>query len=66
MTQEQIDHLFERYYRGGTTKKNTEGTGLGLAITKEIIEYHHGVIEVTSIVGKGSQFRILFPLIKDN
>lgn len=66
MTQEQIDHLFERYYRGGTTKKNTECTGLGLAITKEIIEYHHGVIEVTSIVGKGSQFRILFPLIKDN
>ncbi len=65
MTQQQIDHLFERYYRGGTTKQNKEGTGLGLAITKEIIEYHHGKIEVSSIVDKGSQFRILFPLIKE-
>lgn len=65
MTQQQIDHLFERYYRGGTTKQNKEGTGLGLAITKEIIEYHHGKIEVSSIVEKGSQFRILFPLIKE-
>lgn len=65
MTQQQIDHLFERYYRGGTTKQNKEGTGLGLAITKEIIEYHHGKIQVSSIVEKGSQFRILFPLIKE-
>ena len=65
MTQEQVDHLFERYYRGGTTKQKTEGTGLGLAITKEIIAYHHGKIEVSSIVDKGSQFHILFPLIKE-
>jgi signal transduction histidine kinase len=40
----------------------TSGTGLGLAITKKIIEEHSGSITFDSTVGKGTTFKITFPL----
>lgn len=43
-----------------TTKKG--GTGLGLSIAQKVIEAHRGRIEVQSKVGKGTIFRIIFPL----
>ena len=60
MTEEEIVHLFERYYRGVSTKQKAEGTGLGMAIAKQIIEMHKGKIEVISEKGKGTQFIIRF------
>jgi signal transduction histidine kinase len=46
MTAEEVDRLFERYYRGTNTEANTGGTGLGMAIAKQIIEIHGGDIAV--------------------
>lgn len=46
--QEEIDNLFERYYRGTNTTDDTTGTGLGLAITKQLIDLHDGLISVQS------------------
>ena len=43
-----LEHLFERHYRGVQASTAIPGTGLGLAIAKELIEQMHGQIEVFS------------------
>lgn len=53
-----IFSLFQRLH----PKDSFEGTGIGLAITKKIIEKHHGLIQVRSIVGAGTMFMIILPL----
>jgi signal transduction histidine kinase len=58
---EEIDKLFNRYYRGTNTKQNTNGSGLGLAIAKQIIENHYGIINIKSILKKGTIIKITFP-----
>jgi signal transduction histidine kinase len=45
--------------------EKTNGMGLGLAICKEVVEAHGGRIEVQSILGEGTQFRIYLPLVAD-
>jgi signal transduction histidine kinase len=59
--EDEIPHLTERFYRA-TTAGSVEGTGLGLAISREIIELHHGRLEVESEAGVGSTFRVRLPL----
>jgi signal transduction histidine kinase len=53
--------LFEPFF---TTKPVGEGTGLGLSISYNIIEEHKGRIDVESVEGQGSTFRIYLP-VKD-
>ncbi|NET51329.1 MAG: sensor histidine kinase, partial [Merismopedia sp. SIO2A8] len=43
-----LEHLFERHYRGVQASTEIPGSGLGLAIAKELIEQMHGQIEVFS------------------
>ncbi len=54
---EHLVQIFRPFY---TTKGN--GTGLGLSLARRIVEEHHGRIEVSSVVGKGSKFEVLLPL----
>lgn len=63
MEAEEIDRLFERYYRGTNTEEKAEGTGLGMAIAKQIIEIHSGSIQVKSELGEGTCIRIRFPVL---
>jgi signal transduction histidine kinase len=64
---EQIDHVFERFWRGlaGETQE-IGGTGLGLAIAKSLVELHGGAISATSKPGEGATFRFVLPIAKDS
>ncbi|MEL6562147.1 MAG: HAMP domain-containing sensor histidine kinase [Bacteroidota bacterium] len=55
--------IFDKFFR--VTQGdiyNVRGAGLGLAITKNIVEAHSGNIELSSVYGKGSTFRLVFPI----
>ena len=55
-----LPHIFERFYRADRGRK-AGGAGLGLSIGLEIAEQHHGLIEVTSVLGTGSTFTVRLP-----
>jgi heavy metal sensor kinase len=64
ISEEDIPHIFERFYRVDKARSRSEhGTGLGLAISKYIVESHGGRIEVTSQIDVGSTFTVFLPLI---
>jgi signal transduction histidine kinase len=55
---EHLSHIFEPFY----TTKEAGGSGLGLAISQNIVERHGGDIQVKSVVGEGTTFRIVLPI----
>lgn len=62
---EHLPRLTERFYRVDRSRsRETGGTGLGLAIVKHIVQRHGAVLEITSEVGQGSCFCIIFPAIR--
>jgi PAS domain S-box-containing protein len=62
MTPEQVERVFEKFYRADPSGK-IPGTGLGMAIIKSIIEQHGGTIEIASEYGKGTQVMLYLPVI---
>ncbi len=57
---DQISNIFNRFKRADPT--SGEGYGLGLSIVSSIVNFHNGSIEVQSVKGEGSTFKIQFPL----
>ena len=55
---EELPHVFERFYQAGGART---GTGLGLAIAREIVLAHGGDIDVSSTLGKGTEFTVRLP-----
>jgi two-component system phosphate regulon sensor histidine kinase PhoR len=61
--EDEIGHLFEKFYRVAANKKQAKGTGLGLNLAKQIVEkVHGGRMFVTSKVGVGSTFGFELPM----
>lgn len=61
ISKEDLDHIFERFYRVDKARsKESSGTGLGLSIVKHICLLYGYKINVDSIIGKGTTFKILF------
>jgi signal transduction histidine kinase len=60
--------IFQPFFttKGTAMAGQVRGTGLGLAICKQIVENHHGRIEVDSQVGKGTTFSVWVPLATSN
>lgn len=57
MDEDTVDKIFTLFY----SSKGDSGTGLGLFIAGNIIEQHHGTIQVNSAPGNGSKFSIRIP-----
>ena len=59
---EDLDHVFDRFFRVDEARRRTSGgSGLGLAICREIVEAHGGRIWVESEAGRGSAFSLALP-----
>ncbi|MCH8305619.1 MAG: response regulator, partial [Candidatus Marinimicrobia bacterium] len=61
MDKKTLTRIYEPFF---TTKQVGEGSGLGLSIVYGLIKQHRGFIECNSELGKGTEFKIFFPLTK--
>lgn len=60
--QEDIPHLFERFYQSSNGGGYSIGSGIGLELSKMLVEMHYGEIKVSSEKGRGAKFEILLPV----
>jgi len=64
MSDEQKNHIFDKFYRADSTDTAIQGLGLGMSIVKQIIDDHEGTIFIDSKLGEGTSVRFTLP--RDN
>ncbi len=62
IAQDDLDHIFQPFFRGHKQDNRIHGTGLGLALAHTIVNLHKGRIEVETEIGKGTTFKIFLPV----
>lgn len=60
--EEALGRIFERFYQVADVGRKYGGSGLGLALVKEVVQAHHGTVEVESAVGRGTCFTVRLPI----
>lgn len=63
MTEEQVQNIWERFYKADRSRMNSQygESGLGMAIVRQLVELHGGKIDVDSTYGQGTTFTVFFP-----
>ena len=61
MDKEQLERIWDRFYKADQARTRRNGTGIGLSIVKTIIERHGTTIQVSSELGEGTQFTFALP-----
>jgi len=61
MTPDQIERVFDKFYRADSSNTAVGGLGLGMNIVKEIVDAHYGSITIDSILGKGTCVKVRLP-----
>lgn len=62
ISEQDLPHIFERFYRADKARSPGDGTGLGLSIARSIADAHGAKITVSSVLGHGSTFCVRFRL----
>jgi signal transduction histidine kinase len=61
----ELGQVFDRFARGSNAKAaSLPGTGLGLSVVKAVADLHGGLVEVDSVEGRGTTFRVYLPLAR--
>jgi len=59
--EDELPYIFEPFYRVDKSRsRETGGYGLGLSLSKKIMDAHKGMIDVTSVQGKGTTIKLIF------
>ncbi len=61
LDQDELDHLFERFFRGRTARRHSLGTGMGLAITRGLLAAEEGTVWGENAAGGGARFALCVP-----
>jgi len=61
MTEEELEHMWDRFYKTDKARSKKSGTGIGLSIVKQIIDLHNATIEVNSKINNGTEIIIVLP-----
>ncbi len=64
MSAEEVESIWERYYKADSSRKNTKygESGLGLAIVQQLVNLHDASVTVESVSGEGTTFTLIFPI----
>ncbi|MCO7176401.1 sensor histidine kinase [Sporolactobacillus kofuensis] len=65
ISEDDLKHIFDRFYQADNARSGQKGTGLGLSIAQWIVLKHRGKIDAESAPGKGTLFRVRLPLLKN-
>jgi two-component system sensor histidine kinase KdpD len=58
---DELEAVFERFYRGKQTQESVAGTGMGLSIARDIVRAHHGKLRLQNTPEGGAQFSFTLP-----